>query len=105
MRSSASGTCCFSGRGRPLRTSKRGWLIWTATPEQGRRLVETSLYPYEALFLERAYLQAILVAVQLAVYGEERVADLTEQLKAGARAQCFNGVLGRLSEVPLPPRL
>ena len=73
--------------------------------EQGRRLVETSLYPYEALFLERAYLQAILVAVQLAVYGEERVADLTEQLKAGARAQCFNGVLGRLSEVPLPPRL
>ena len=73
--------------------------------EQGRRLVETSLYPYEALFLEPAYLQAILVAVQLAVYGEERVADLTEQLKAGARAQCFNGVLGRLSEVPLPPRL
>ena len=73
--------------------------------EQGRRLVETSLYPYEALFLERAYLQAMLVAVQLAVYGEQRVADLTEQLKAGARAQCFSGVLGRLSEVPLPPRL
>lgn len=76
-----------------------------AYAERGRRLVETSLYSYEAKFLERAYLQAIVLAVQLAVYGEERATDLTEQLKEGARAQCINGVLDTLSEVPLPPRL
>ena len=76
-----------------------------AYAERGRRLVDTSLYSYEARFLERAYLQAIVLAVQLAVYGEDRVNDLTEQLKAGARVQCVNGVLDTLSEVPLPPRL
>ena len=80
-----------------------------AYAEQGRRLVDTSLYSYEARFLERAYLQAIVLAVQLAVYGEDygedRANDLTEQLKAGARSQCINGVLDTLSEVPLPPRL
>lgn len=73
--------------------------------ERGRRLVNTSRYSYETRFLERAYLQAIVVAVQLAVYGEDRITDMTEQLKAGARAQCIRGVLDTLSEVPLPPRL
>ena len=76
-----------------------------AYAERGRRLVDRSLYSYEARFLERAYLQAIVLAVQLAVYGEDRATDLTEQLKAGARAQCVNGVLDTLSEVPIPPRL
>lgn len=76
-----------------------------AYAERGRGLVDTSLYSYEARFLERAYLQAIVLAVQLAVYGEDRVDDLTEQLRAGARAQCIDGVLDTLSEVPLPPRL
>lgn len=76
-----------------------------AYAERGRSLVDTSLYSYEARFLERAYLQAIVLAVQLAVYGEDRIDDLTEQLRAGARAQCVNGVLDTLSEVPLPPRL
>lgn len=73
--------------------------------ERGRSLVDTSLYSYETRFLERAYLQAIVLAVQLAVYGEDRINDMTEQLKEGARAQCINGVLDTLTEVPLPPRL
>jgi len=73
--------------------------------ERGRSLVDTSLFSYEARFLERAYLQAIVLAVQLAVYGEDRVNDMTEQLKEGAHAQCVNGVLDTLTEVPLPPRL
>ena len=76
-----------------------------AYAERGRRLVDTSLYSYKARFLERAYIQAIVLAVQLAIYGEDRVNDLTEQLKEGARAQCVDGVLDTLSEVPLPPRL
>ena len=76
-----------------------------AYAERGRRLIETSLFSYEARFLERAYLQAIVLAVQLAVFGEDRATDLTEQLREGARAQCITGVLDTLSEVPLPPRL
>ena len=76
-----------------------------AYAERGRNLVDTSLYSHETRFLERAYLQAIVLAVQLAVYGEDRINDMTEQLKEGARAQCVNGVLDTLSEVPLPPRL
>ena len=76
-----------------------------AYAERGRRLVDRSLYSYETRFLERAYLQAIVLAVQVAVYGEDRATDLTEQLRAGARAQCIDGVLETLSEVPLPPRL
>ena len=76
-----------------------------AYAERGRRLIDTSLYSYEARFLERAYIQAIVLAVQLAVFGEDRSTDLTEQLRAGGRAQCIDGVLDTLSEVPLPPRL
>ncbi len=67
--------------------------------------MNTSLCSYETRFLERAYLQAIVLAVQLAVFGEDRATDLTEQLRAGARALCIDGVLDTLSEVPLPPRL
>ena len=73
--------------------------------EKARPLIEGSYYAYERRFLERAYLQAMLVAVQLAMYSEAEVADVTLQLKEGARAQCFNGVLSSLGEVPLPPRL
>lgn len=73
--------------------------------ERGRRLVEGSYYPYEQRFLERAYLQAMLVAVQTAMFGETETVALMAQLKAGARTQCINGVLNTLSEVPLPPRL
>lgn len=76
-----------------------------AYAERGRRLVETTNYPYEERFLERAYLQAILVAVQLAMYAERDAVDLTARLKEGARVQCVSGVLNTLSEVPLPPRL
>ena len=76
-----------------------------AYAEKGRRLVDNSFYPYEQRFLERAYLQAMLVAVQLAMYSEREAGDLTARLKEGARAQCINGVLSTLSEVPLPPRL
>lgn len=72
--------------------------------EKGRRLIDNSDYPYEQRFLERAYLQALLVAVQIAMYGKNEVA-MTAQLKAGARAQCIEGVLSTLNEVPLPPRL
>jgi hypothetical protein len=72
---------------------------------KGRPLVERSLYPYEQKLLERAYLQAVLVAVQLAIYPDKEAANLTEELKEGARAQCFSGLLGSLSEIPLPPKL
>jgi len=72
--------------------------------EKGRRLVDDSLYAYEQRFLERAYLQAILVAVQLAMHAEDEIA-VTAQLKEGARAQCMEGVLSTLTDVPLPPRL
>ena len=73
--------------------------------EKGRPLVENSLYPYEQKFLERAYLQAVLVAVQLAIYPDEEAINLTSGLKEGARIQCFNGLLGTLNEIPLPPQL
>ena len=76
-----------------------------AYAEKGRRLVDNSFYPYEHRFLERAYLQAILVAVQLAMHSDREAVALTARLKEGARAQCINGVLSTLSEVPLPPRL
>lgn len=76
-----------------------------AYAEKGRRLVDNSFYPYEQRFLERAYLQAMLVAVQLAMFPEREAVALTARLKEGARAQCIDGVLSRLSEVPLPPRL
>ena len=68
-------------------------------------MVDSSLYPYEQRFLERAYLQAMLVAVQLAMFPDHEAVALTARLKEGARAQCINGVLSTLSEVPLPPRL
>ena len=73
--------------------------------QKGRRLIDNSLYRYEQTFLERAYLQAILVAVQLAIYPEEEAANLITELKEGARSQCFNGLLGTLNEIPLPPQL
>ena len=73
--------------------------------EKGRTKVENSLYPYEQKFLERAYLQAILVAVQLAIYPDEEAINLTAGLKEGARIECFNGLLGTLNEIPLPPQL
>ena len=76
-----------------------------AYSEKGRRLIDNSFYPYEKAFLERAYLQAMLVAVQLATYPDREAVALTVRLKEGARAQCINGVLSTLSEVPLPPRL
>ena len=76
-----------------------------AYSEKGRRLIDNSYYPYEKAFLERAYLQAMLVAVQLATYPDREAVALTVRLKEGARAQCINGVLSTLSEVPLPPRL
>ena len=76
-----------------------------AYSEKGRRLIDNSFYPYEKAFLERAYLQAMLVAVQLATYPDREAVALTARLKEGARAQCINGVLSTLSEVPLPPRL
>ena len=76
-----------------------------AYSEKGRRLIDNSFYPYEKAFLERAYLQAMLVAVQLASYPDREAVALTVRLKEGARAQCINGVLSTLSEVPLPPRL
>jgi len=72
--------------------------------EKGRRLVEGSDYPYEQRFLERAYLQAMLIAVQGAMYGEDEV-QMTLRLREGARAQCIDGLLNTLSEVPLPPRI
>ena len=73
--------------------------------DRARPTVEGSYYAYERRFLERAYLQAMLVAVQLAVYSETEAAAVTLQLREGARAQCFEGVLNSLTEVPLPPRL
>jgi hypothetical protein len=73
--------------------------------KKGRPLVERSLYPYEQKLLERAYLQAVLVAVQLAIYPDAEATNLTAELKDGARAQCFSGLLGSLSDVPLPPKL
>ena len=76
-----------------------------AYSEKGRRLIDNSFYPYEKAFLERAYLQAMLVAVQLATYPDREAVALTVRLKEGARDQCINGVLSTLSEVPLPPRL
>ena len=76
-----------------------------AYSEKGRRLIDNSFYPYEKAFLERAYLQAMLVAVQLATYPDREAVALTVRLKEGARAQCINGVLSTLSEGPLPPRL
>ena len=76
-----------------------------AYSEKGRRLIDNSFYPYEKAFLERAYLQAMLVAVQLATYPDREAVALTVRLKEGARAQCINGVLSTLSEVALPPRL
>ena len=76
-----------------------------AYSEKGRRLIDNSFYPYEKKFLERAYIQAMLVAVQLATYPDREAVALTVRLKEGARAQCINGVLSTLSEVPLPPRL
>ncbi len=72
--------------------------------QKGRRLIASSAFPHEERFLERAYLQAMLVAVQLAVYGEDTV-EMTARLKEGARTQCVDGVISTLSEVPLPPRL
>ena len=83
---------------------EKGFADLDAYAEKGRRLINNSDYPYEQRFLERAYLQAILVAVQLAMYSEKEI-QLTAQLKAGARAQCIEGVLSTLNEVPLPPRL
>ena len=73
--------------------------------EFASRAVQEFDLPYsEREFLERAYLQAMLVAVQLAMFEQDEISVMA-QLKEGARTQCVGGVLGTLSEVPLPPRL
>ena len=56
-----------------------------AYSEKGRRLIDNSFYPSEKAFLERAYLQAMLVAVHLATSTAAVAASVPTSSPSGCR--------------------